>query len=86
MYPTYTGTKTALAADDIAGIRSIYSAGAARSADVLQLHQLHLRHGRQPERQIDPTTLNGLVPNLDIGRADRRTTTPSTCRRGQPVR
>ena len=34
MYPTYVGKKIGLAADDIAGIRSIYSAGAPRSPDV----------------------------------------------------
>ena len=33
-YPTYTGQKTALAADDIAGIQSIYSAGLPRTPDV----------------------------------------------------
>ena len=34
MYPTYTGQKTGLAADDIAGIQSIYSAGLPRTPDV----------------------------------------------------
>src|SRR5205823_11948701 len=33
MYPVYQGTKTALTSDDIAGIRAIYSSGAARSED-----------------------------------------------------
>ena len=32
-YGTYTGRKTGLASDDIAGIRSIYSSNAARTAD-----------------------------------------------------
>ena len=45
MYPTYTGKKTALAADDIAGIQSIYGVpGAGR----LRRPQLQLRHGGQP--------------------------------------
>ena len=32
-YPTYTGQKTGLASDDIAGIRSIYSANGPRTPD-----------------------------------------------------
>jgi len=34
MYSTYTSVKSALNADDIAGIRAIYSSGNARSPDV----------------------------------------------------
>lgn len=33
LYPNYTGIKSALTADDLAGIRSIYSKSAVRSAD-----------------------------------------------------
>jgi hypothetical protein len=33
MWPTYTGAKSSLAADDIAGVRSIYSGGNARTPD-----------------------------------------------------
>ena len=59
MYPTYVGKKTALAADDIAGIRSVYSAGAARSADVYNSTNSTFATAANLNSQINPTTLNG---------------------------
>ena len=70
MYPTYIGRKIGLAADDIAGIRSIYSARRTALAGCLQLHQLQLRHGRQLEQpdQPDLTEWSGARPGHRRGR------------------
>lgn len=64
MYPTYTAKKN-LAADDVNGIRSIYSAGAPRSGDV---------YGTTNSTKTTATDLNSVIngamstviPNLDI--------------------
>jgi hypothetical protein len=39
MYATYNGVDTALNADDISGIKAIYSAGAARTADAQEANE-----------------------------------------------
>ena len=69
MYPTYAGRKIGLAADDIAGIRSIYSAGAPRSPDVYNSTNSSFATAANLNSQIDPTLLTGLVPDLDIAAA-----------------
>ena len=69
MYPTYNGQKTALAADDIAGIQSIYSAGLPRTPDVyLGLNSTILTVANL-DSQINTSTLTALAYNLDIATA-----------------
>ncbi len=69
MYATYTGRKTGLASDDIAGIRSIYSGGAARTADAYNTNGSSngtLSAAASIESLINTSSLTALVPNLDI--------------------
>ncbi len=48
MYPTYTGKKVALAADDIAGIQKHLQRQRPAHAGLLRRPQHHLHHGGQP--------------------------------------
>ena len=74
MYGTYTGKKTGLASDDIAGIRSIYSANGPRTADAYNTGGASngtLSTAASINSLISTSSLTALVPNLDIidGRA-----------------
>ncbi len=64
MYPTYQGKKAALAADDIAGIQSIYD-GPRQSDAYLGLNST-MPTAANLDGQINPSTLTGLAYNLDI--------------------
>jgi hypothetical protein len=68
MYPGYNRIKPALVADDIAGIRSVYSGGAARGADAYDAAGSNDTFGTATNLNatISPSTLTGLVQNLDI--------------------
>jgi hypothetical protein len=66
MYPTYTGVKTGLAADDIAGIRSIYG---ARSPDAFGALNNSFSAATSLTNLVAPGTLTALEPNLDIATA-----------------
>jgi hypothetical protein len=66
MYPTYVGVKKVLASDDIAGIESIYSAGAPRSPDVYGSSNTSFATAVNLNSQIDQNALTGLVPNMDM--------------------
>lgn len=63
MYPTYNGVDTALNTDDISGIRSVYSAGAARAADGQEAN-----NSRTAAKvvAIDSTTKSAVVNDLDL--------------------
>ena len=72
MYATYTGKKTGLATDDIAGIRSIYSAGGARTADAYNSSGSSngsLSTAASINSSISTSSLTALVPNLNISTA-----------------
>jgi hypothetical protein len=67
MYPYYQGVESGLYADDVAGIRGIYSGGNARSPgayDAAGNDSFTTASDLTP--QINPTTLTALVNNLDI--------------------
>jgi hypothetical protein len=69
MYPTYMGLKSALTADDIAGIRSIYSNNNARSYDAYYgapTPNNSIANAADLTSIINPVALTGTVPNLDI--------------------
>jgi methionine-rich copper-binding protein CopC len=71
-YGTYTGIKTGLAADDIAGIRSIYSAGGPRTPDVYNTDGASngtLDTAASIDASINSSTMTVLVPNIDISTA-----------------
>jgi hypothetical protein len=68
-WPVYTGRKTSLSTDDIAGIRSIYSANGARRADFYGGHNSTIATAASLTSLINPTALTALVPNLDIAAA-----------------
>ena len=63
MYTYYNGIKKNLAADDIAGIRNIYSANAARSADAYDAAASNgsFATASNISSAIDPTALTGVV-------------------------
>jgi Bacterial Ig-like domain/Matrixin len=68
-YGTYTGRKTGLASDDIAGIRSIYSANNPRTADAYNTNGSSngtLSTAAPINSMINRSSLTALVPNLDI--------------------
>ncbi len=68
-YATYTGKKTGLASDDIAGIRSIYSANGPRTADAYNTNGSSngtLSTAASINSLINTSSLSALVPNLDI--------------------
>lgn len=74
MYTTYNGTKPSLNSDDIAGIRSIYSAGGPRSPDAYDAAgsngtfgtATNLNSSIVPNDPTDPTSLTALVTGLDV--------------------
>jgi hypothetical protein len=68
-YATYTGRKTGLASDDIAGIRSIYSANGPRTADAYNKNGASdgtVSSAATINSLINTSSLSALVPNLDI--------------------
>ncbi len=69
MYPTYTGVKQGLASDDIAGIRSIYSANAPRTSDLFDALNSNFTAAASLTNLVDPIALTALEPNLDIATA-----------------
>ena len=72
MYGTYTARKTALASDDINGIRSIYSSNGPRTADAYNTNGASngtLGTAASINPLLGTSTLTGLVPNLDITNA-----------------
>ena len=71
-YGTYTGKKTGLASDDIAGIRSIYSANGPRTADAYNTNGASngtVSTAATINSLISTSSLTALVPNLDISTA-----------------
>jgi hypothetical protein len=64
MYPTYTGRKISLSADDIAGMRSIY--GGARAPDVYGGLNSTFATAANLDSLIDANALTGLAHNLDL--------------------
>jgi hypothetical protein len=68
MYGTYNGAFTALGSDDIAGIRSIYSAGAARSPDAYDAGtgDNSFANAANISSAINSTSLTAVLSNLDI--------------------
>ena len=68
-YGTYTGRKTGLASDDIAGVRSIYSANGPRTADAYNTNGSSngtVSTAATINSLINTSSLTVLVPNLDI--------------------
>jgi len=68
-YGTYTGQKNGLASDDIAGIRSIYSANGPRTPDAYNSNgssNVTLTTAATINCLINTSSLSALVPNLDI--------------------
>lgn len=63
LYPTYNGVDTALNADDIAGIQSVYSNGAARTADSQEANN---SRSAGKTVTVDPDTKTAVVNNLDL--------------------
>ena len=69
MYPVYTGVKPGLSSDDIAGIRSIYSANGPRTPDVFNGLNNSFSTAATVTNLLDPLTYSALEPNLDIATA-----------------
>jgi hypothetical protein len=66
MAPNYPGTKTGLTYDDTAGIRSIYSAGAARSPDAYDAAGSNGTFATASTFRVNPGQLTAQLTNLDI--------------------
>jgi hypothetical protein len=68
MYASYTAAKTGLASDDISGIRSIYSGGAARTADSFDATAGNTSFATAADltSRLDPTYLDAMMNSLDI--------------------
>lgn len=65
MFPSYTGRKLGLAADDVAGIRSIYSGGSPRAPDAFH-GNAGLGTAADLTGWVDPATRRALLPGLDL--------------------
>jgi hypothetical protein len=65
MWASYTGMKSGLASDDIAGIRNIYSGNHVRSTDAYYPDS-SFTAASNLSSLIDPTALTALVPNLNL--------------------
>ncbi len=63
LYPTYNGVDSALNADDIAGIKSVYSGGAARAADSQEANNTT---AAATIVTINATTKTAVVNSLDL--------------------
>jgi hypothetical protein len=66
MYPNYSGTKSALAGDDISGIRNIYSNNNPRSPDAYNSANNSFANAANITSQINTTSNTALLTNLDI--------------------
>lgn len=68
LYPTYAGIRAGLGADDIRGIRALYSGGLPRSHDIydIVLPNNSLAAASYLDLLVDPLTLTAQVANLDI--------------------
>jgi hypothetical protein len=66
MYETYVGAKSGLSPDDIAGIRSIYSANAPRSPDGFGFYTSSFQTAADLTGGFDPVSQTLVGPNLDI--------------------
>ncbi|HEV3202846.1 MAG TPA: matrixin family metalloprotease, partial [Gemmataceae bacterium] len=66
MYPNYSGTKSALAADDIGGIRNIYDNNISRSPDAYNSTNNSFANAANITSQINTTSKTALLTNLDI--------------------
>jgi hypothetical protein len=68
MYPSYNGVKNGLSADDVAGIRAIYSGGAARTPDAFDSAASNntLATATNINSFIKAGSLTALVSNLDV--------------------
>jgi len=64
MFAIYNGVKPSLSTDDVAGIRSIYSGGAARAPDVAGNGSIST--ATNLTSQIDATSLTAVVTGLDL--------------------
>ncbi|MGP0064101.1 MAG: Ig-like domain-containing protein [Isosphaeraceae bacterium] len=69
MYPVYEGVRSGLASDDIAGIRSIYSAGLPRTTDAYLGLNLTELTAANLDSSINLSSLTALAYNLDIATA-----------------
>jgi hypothetical protein len=84
MYPGYTTVKSSLNSDDVAGIRSIYSAGLPRSGDAYSGGSGNHSFANAVDltSQLEPVALTTVQNNLDItsaGEADYyKVTAPAT--------
>ncbi len=72
MYPTYDGAKTALASDDIAGIRNIYSSNLPRSTDTYLGSNSTISAASNLDSTINMSTFTALEYNLDIATAGQK--------------
>jgi hypothetical protein len=67
MASTYPGTRTSLTSDDISGIESIYSGGAARAYDAYNNAGHHnSTYATAASFVVSPSTLTAQLTNLDI--------------------
>lgn len=66
MAAIYPGVKTDLTTDDVSGIRSIYSAGLARTADVYDTGNNNNSFSKATVIPVDPVTKTGLITDMDI--------------------
>lgn len=68
MYPTYGSTMTALAADDISAIRSIYSNGSARTSDAYNVSSSNASASTAADisSQISSSTEAAVINNLTL--------------------
>jgi hypothetical protein len=66
MFPNYTGVKANLSADDIAGIRSIYSGNNPRAYDSFQGANNSFTTAADLTSSIDAQTLQTITTSLDI--------------------
>jgi hypothetical protein len=65
MWASYTGTKSGLASDDVAGIRNLYSSNQARSTDSYYPNG-SFAAASNLSPLIDPKALTAVVPNLNL--------------------
>jgi hypothetical protein len=68
-WPIYTNVKPSLSPDDIAGIRSIYSANGPRTPDFYGALNSTIVTAASLTSLLDPLSQTALVPNLDIAAA-----------------
>src|SRR5579871_3182052 len=72
MYETYSGAKSGLNADDVNGIRSIYSNGTARAPDAFGSVNNSFANAANISSYINTGNQTALVPKLDITNAGEK--------------